>query len=84
MASGVADAGLGVRAAATALDLDFAPLTWEHYDIALSGEALGAAEPMITALRSSAVRRSIDQLGGYDTEQAGEINSLPDIGDAEG
>jgi molybdate-binding protein len=84
VASGVADAGLSVRAAATALDLDFAPLTWEHYDIALSGEALGAAEPLITALRSPWVRRSINQLGGYDTEHAGEINALPDIGDADG
>ena len=80
VASGVADAGLGVRAAATALDLAFVPLTWEHYDIALPGEALGAAEPLITALRSPAVRHSIDRLGGYDTKQAGEITSLRDPG----
>jgi len=81
VASGVAEAGVGVRAAATALDLDFIPLVWEQYDIALPGEALGAAEPLITALRSPAVRQAIDQLGGYDTKQAGEITSLPDPGD---
>jgi molybdate-binding protein len=83
VASGIAETGVGVRAAATALDLDFVSLTWEHYDIALPGEALGAAEPLITALRSPAVRHSIGQLGGYDTEQAGEITSLPDTGDGD-
>ncbi|MDN5747177.1 MAG: hypothetical protein L0H64_01385 [Pseudonocardia sp.] len=28
------DAGLGLRAGADDLGLDFIPLTWEHYDIA--------------------------------------------------
>jgi molybdate-binding protein len=78
VASGVAQTGVGVRAAATALDLDFVPLIWEHYDIALPGDALGAAEPLITALRAPPVRHSIQQLGGYDTEHAGEIQPLPD------
>lgn len=78
VASGVADAGVGVRAAAAALDLDFVPLAWEEYDVALSAEVLGAAEPLIAALRESAVQRSIAELGGYDTERTGEIRSLPD------
>lgn len=80
VASGIADAGVGVRAAATALDLDFVPLVWEEYDIALSGEALGAAEPLINALRDPGVKRSITELGGYDTKRAGEISSVPDRG----
>ncbi|MGO9886368.1 MAG: substrate-binding domain-containing protein [Solirubrobacteraceae bacterium] len=83
VASGVADAGLGVRAAARALDLDFVPIAWEDYDLALPGEALGAAEAFITTLRSATVRRSIDQLSGYDTERAGDITSLPDPGDTD-
>lgn len=78
VASGVADAGLGVRAAAAALDLDFVPLVWERYDIALAADALGAAEPLITALRALTVRRDIGQLGGYDTKHAGQIKTLPD------
>jgi hypothetical protein len=41
VASGVADAGLGVRAAAAALDLNFVPLVSEQYDIALPADALG-------------------------------------------
>jgi len=82
VASGVADAGLGVRAAAAALDLDFIPLVREQYDIALSADALGAAEPLITALRAPAVRRNITQLGGYDTKHTGKITTLPDPGAA--
>jgi molybdate-binding protein len=78
IASGVADAGVGVRAAATALDLEFIPLLWEQYDIVLSADDLGAAQPLITALRDPAVGRSIMQLGGYDTQHAGEIKMLPD------
>jgi molybdate-binding protein len=78
IASGVADAGLGLRAAAAALDLDFIPLVWEQYDIALPADALDAAEPLIAALRAPDIQRSITGLGGYDTEQAGAITALPD------
>ena len=67
VAAGQADTGLGVRAAATALDLGFVPVAWEDFDIVLSGDTLPAAEPLIAALRDSAVQSSIDALGGYDT-----------------
>jgi molybdate-binding protein len=80
VASGIADTGLGVRAAA--LDLDFVPLTWEHYDVALSASALPAAAPLITALREPEVRRAIAALGGYDLTRAGTVEPLsqPDRG----
>jgi hypothetical protein len=51
IASGQADAELRVRAAATALDLNFTPVTWENFDIVLSADALGAAEPDTTCQR---------------------------------
>ena len=76
IASGIADAGVGVRAAANALDLEFIPLVWEQYDIVLPGESISAAAPLISALRTPAVRSSIEQLGGYVTEHAGEIETL--------
>ena len=56
VASGQADTGLGVRAAATALDLGFVPMAWEDFDIVLSGDTLPAAEPLIAALRIPAVQ----------------------------
>jgi molybdate-binding protein len=76
VASGITDAGLGVRAAATDLDLDFVSLTWEHYDIALAADALAAAPPLITALRAPSVGEAITALGGYDVTRAGTIESL--------
>ena len=82
VASGVADVGLGLRAAAAALDLDFIPLVWEQYDIAVPADALDAAEPLIGALRAPAIHRNINQLGGYDTKHAGAITILPDPGQA--
>jgi len=76
VASGQADAGLGVRAAATALDLGFVPVTWEDFDIVLTGDALCAAEPLIAALRDPAVQSAVRSLGGYDVSQAGEVQVL--------
>jgi molybdate-binding protein len=76
IASGQADTGLGVRAAATALDLGFVPVTWEDFDIVLSGDALTAAEPLIAALRSTAVQSAVRSLGGYDLSQAGVVQTL--------
>ncbi len=76
IASGQADAGIGVRAAATALDLDFIPVTWEDFDIVLSADALAAAEPLIAALRDPAVQSAVSSLGGYDLSQAGTVQLL--------
>jgi molybdate-binding protein len=77
VASGVATTGLGVRAAAAALDLDFIPLAWEEYDIVLPAASLAAAEPLIAALRNDTARHTIEELGGYDTADAGAIRPLP-------
>jgi molybdate-binding protein len=42
VASGIADVGLGLRAAANDLDLNFITLAWEPYDIVLDGDAPSA------------------------------------------
>ncbi|MGH3220212.1 MAG: substrate-binding domain-containing protein [Streptosporangiaceae bacterium] len=76
VAAGQADAGLGVRAAATALGLGFVPVVWEDFDIVLSGDALPAAEPLIGALREPDVQASICALGGYDLSRAGRVQLL--------
>jgi molybdate-binding protein len=76
VAAGQADTGLGVRAAATALDLGFVPVVWEEFDIVLSSDALPAAEPLICALRDLDVQSSIHALGGYDLSLAGSVEIL--------
>jgi molybdate-binding protein len=76
IAAGQADTGLGVRAAATALDLEFVPAAWEDFDLILSGSALVAAESLIHALRDTAVQAAIGELGGYDTSRTGAVELL--------
>jgi molybdate-binding protein len=76
VASGQADTGLGVRAAATALGLGFVPLVWEEFDLVLSADALPAAEPLIAALREPGVQSAIAALGGYDVSQSGSVEML--------
>ena len=71
-----ADVGLGVRAAAEALDLHFVPVAWEDFDIVLSGDALAAAEPLIAAVRDPVVQSSVCALGGYDVSRADAVESL--------
>jgi putative molybdopterin biosynthesis protein len=76
VATGIVDAGLGVRSAAAALDLRFVPIQWEDYDLVLPGEALDATAPLVVALRNTEVRAAVDALGGYDTARAGEVIDL--------
>ncbi|MGH3301268.1 MAG: substrate-binding domain-containing protein [Streptosporangiaceae bacterium] len=76
VATGQADTGLGVRAAAIAMDLDFIPAAWEDFDLILSGAMLPAAEPLIAALRDPVVQTAVDSLGGYDTSRTGTIEAL--------
>jgi molybdate-binding protein len=76
IATGQADTGLGVRAAAAALDLDFIPSVWEDFDLALSGAMLPAAEPLIAALRDPAVQTAVTALGGYDITRTGTVEKL--------
>jgi molybdate-binding protein len=76
VASGQADTGLGVRAAAAVLDLGFVPVVWEEFDIVLGGDALPAAESLICALRDRGVQSAISALGGYDVSGAGSVEML--------
>jgi molybdate-binding protein len=73
VASGLADGGVCVRSAARALDLDFVPLVWEPFDLALPADALPRAEPLLASLAKPAVARWAGELGGYDLEDSGEI-----------
>jgi molybdate-binding protein len=76
VACGLADVGLGVRAAANALDLDFVAVTWESYQVALGEEALPAAASLVAALHDDEVRAAVDAIGGYDPTDAGRVTAL--------
>lgn len=73
-----ADAGLGIRSAAQAMDLDFIPVGNEEYDFAIPVRFL--EEPHIQAflelLKNEDFHQKLAELGGYTWERAGEIISL--------
>ncbi|MEP6895125.1 MAG: substrate-binding domain-containing protein, partial [Chloroflexota bacterium] len=75
VASGRADCGLGIAAAAQALDLDFVPLFHERYDLVIpkqfSDDELLA--PLFGLLADSAFRKAVSQLTGYDVSVMGTI-----------
>lgn len=74
VATGTVDVGLGVRSAAADLDLDFLPVAWEDYDIALPGSALDAAAPLVAALHGAPLRAAVTALGGYDATRSGTVS----------
>ncbi len=70
--SGQADVALGLHAAAHLHNLDFIPLFQERYDIVMPAETLENVLPLLDRLQTSAFRRSVEKLSGYDTTHAGE------------
>lgn len=73
VASGRADCGLGVAAAAQALDLDFIPLFQERYDLVIpklfADDDLLA--PLFDLLADSRFQEAVSQLKGYDVSVMG-------------
>jgi putative molybdopterin biosynthesis protein len=74
VASGVADCGLGIRAAARALELDFVPVEWERYDLVIPREHFvdPLLQPLLDLLTDAAFRRAVDELPGYDSAPMGQ------------
>ena len=74
VASGTADAGLGILAAARALDLDFVPLLKERYDLVIPREHYDSPllQPLLDIIRNPAFRDLVEKLGGYDTSETGQ------------
>lgn len=71
VATGAADAGLAVRAAAEAADADWVPVTVEPFELALRADTLAAAGPLLEALVSSATQTLLGALPGYDLTDTG-------------
>ena len=67
VASGIVDAAIGLRAAAATLELDFVPLAWEPYELALPEASLDAVADLLSAVPSAPA------LPGFDLGQSGTI-----------
>jgi putative molybdopterin biosynthesis protein len=75
IASGLADAGLAVRAAAQALSLDFIPIASEQYDLLFSRSFFESecGERLMRVLQSAAFKDAVAALGGYDSSDSGKL-----------
>jgi putative molybdopterin biosynthesis protein len=73
--SGVADCGLGVRAAARALDLDFVSVEWERYDLVIPQQFYESEllQPLLTLIRGESFRKVVAELEGYDALEMGNV-----------
>ena len=73
--SGSEDTGLGIYAAAKALDLDFIPVVTEQYDLVVPLEYFEteAVQILLDIINSPAFKQRVEALGGYSTTRTGEI-----------
>lgn len=75
VSSGRADCGMGIPAAAQALELDFVPLYQERYDLIIPQVFADGAlmAPLFDLLHSKKFRDAVKSLPGYDTAIMGTL-----------
>jgi molybdate-binding protein/DNA-binding XRE family transcriptional regulator len=74
--SGIADAGIGVQAAAAVCALDFVPLQRERYDLVIPRtyyDTLPGVRRFLDTMVSKRFRDELAGLGGYDTADIGKL-----------
>ena len=73
--SGSEDTGLGIYAAAKALNLDFIPVVTEQYDLVVPLEFFEteAVQILLEIIKSPAFKKRVEALGGYNTKNTGTV-----------
>ena len=73
--NGMTDVGLGIMAAARALDLDFIPVIKEQYDLVVPSSFVDdpKIELIIGVARSREFRERVKGLGGYNPAKSGDL-----------
>jgi molybdenum cofactor synthesis domain-containing protein len=73
--SGMADTGLGILAAARALDLDFIPIAKEQYDLVIPSSFVDdpKIQLLIDVTKSKGFQERVKGLGGYDPAKSGRL-----------
>jgi putative molybdopterin biosynthesis protein len=74
VSSGRADCGLGIHAAADALEMDFIPLFEERYDLIIPEKIYSSPllAPLWSIMDGDEFRNAVDALPGYDTKILGK------------
>lgn len=80
IASGGANAGVGIKAAAGRYNLDFIPLVNERYFFAVRKESISSSafKSLLGALKSSEFAAAVGNLPGYDAANCGDLMSVKD------
>lgn len=75
IASGSADAGMGIYSAAKMYDLAFIPVCTEQYDLLIPDSAWETplVQEMLALLRSREFAGKLEELGGYTLRSPGEV-----------
>ena len=78
--SGRADVGLGIQAAAAALDLEFIPITRERYVLVFPTSFLDDPRMrlLLDIIRSSRFIEQVRAMGGYEVEETGRTVGDPE------
>lgn len=73
--SGAADVGLGIYAAARALNLDFIPVVTEQYDLVVDEAYMDSRKIriLLETINSKTFKDRVTALGGYSTEKTGAL-----------
>jgi putative molybdopterin biosynthesis protein len=73
--SGRADVGMGIFAAAKALDLDFIPVVQERYDLIIPEQYWEEEkiQALITVIRSDEYQDAVRNMGGYELTRTGQV-----------
>jgi putative molybdopterin biosynthesis protein len=72
---GSADGGMGIRAAAQLLGLDFIPVAHERFDLIIPDKyySTEAVATLCESLRSAEFKGRVSHMGGYETSDTGKI-----------
>ena len=77
--AGRADCGIATRSVASAAGLDFVPIMWERFDLAVRHRSY--FHPPLTALlnflRTPSFAKRAEELGGYDVSDVGAVRYAP-------
>ena len=75
--SGVVDCCVATEASARAFGLGFVPLGSERFDFVIPRELVSSplVQRVLNAMQTSAFRRELDAVGGYDTRDTGQVVS---------
>lgn len=78
VAEGTADAALGIRAAASAVEIDFVPIKKEKYDIILKKKTLDdpRIKELIKIIKSKPFKKAVEDLKGYDLKDSGQVKII--------